>query len=149
MVVALWRWVMDGGTRRIVFMRCSGPPSTVAAGVRSGLASPRFPEDRIRVVRERLCPAAFSADLVERLGWLTEANFSMRSLSADDPCRVHHGDVHRLRLGDGIGALVRRRDLPSAFVFVALSDHCPRIRRSKTPRGARRGDVASLALMAR
>jgi chromate transporter len=97
--------------------------------------------------------AFLRADLVERLGWLTERQL----LDAVAVGQITPGPVFTTAtfvgyvLGGGAGALVATVGifLP-AFVFVALSGLAlPRIRRSPTARAVLDGvNVASLALMA-
>jgi len=159
MVVALWRWAMERRHAGVsVFMPLLGTAAAaapVAAGVFGlwllflvflKIGSVLFGSGYVLL-------AFLRADLVERLGWLTEAQL----LDAVAVGQMTPGPVFTTAtfigyvLGDGIGALVATVGifLP-AFVFVALSGPLvPRIRRSKTAGAVLDGvNVASLALMA-
>jgi len=160
MVVALWRWVMERRHAGVsVFMPLLGTAAAtapVAAGVTFGLWPLFLVFLKIGSVlfgSGYVLLAFLRADLVERLGWLTEAQL----LDAVAVGQMTPGPVFTTAtfigyvLGDGIGALVATVGifLP-AFVFVALSGPLvPRIRRSKTAGAVLDGvNVASLALMA-
>ena len=160
MVVALWRWAMERRHAGVsVFMPLLGTAAAtapVAAGVTFGLWPLFLVFLKIGSVlfgSGYVLLAFLRADLVERLGWLTEAQL----LDAVAVGQMTPGPVFTTAtfigyvLGDGIGALVATVGifLP-AFVFVALSGPLvPRIRRSKTAGAVLDGvNVASLALMA-
>ena len=159
-VVALWRWAMERRHAGVsVFMPLLGTAAAtapVAAGVTFGLWPLFLVFLKIGSVlfgSGYVLLAFLRADLVERLGWLTEAQL----LDAVAVGQMTPGPVFTTAtfigyvLGDGIGALVATVGifLP-AFVFVALSGPLvPRIRRSKTAGAVLDGvNVASLALMA-
>jgi chromate transporter len=159
-VVALWRWGIErrhGGVS--AFMPLLGTAAATApatAGVTFGLWPLFLVFLKIGSVlfgSGYVLLAFLRADLVERLGWLTEAQL----LDAVAVGQMTPGPVFTTAtfigyvLGGGSGALVATVGifLP-AFVFVALSGPLvPRIRRSKAAGAVLDGvNVASLSLMA-
>jgi chromate transporter len=159
-VVAFWRWGMEGRHAGVsAFMPLLGTAAATApaaTGVTFGLWPLFLVFLKIGSVlfgSGYVLLAFLRADLVERLGWLTEAQL----LDAVAVGQMTPGPVFTTAtfigyvLGGGIGALLATVGifLP-AFVFVALSGPLvPRIRRSKTAGAVLDGvNVASLALMA-
>lgn len=159
-VVALWRWGMDrrlaGGSAFMPLLGTAAATAPAAAGVTFGLWPLFLVFLKIGSVlfgSGYVLLAFLRADLVERLGWLTEAQL----LDAVAVGQMTPGPVFTTAtfigyvLGGRSGALVATVGifLP-AFVFVALSGPLvPRIRRSKAAGAVLDGvNVASLALMA-
>jgi chromate transporter len=159
--VALWRWGMDRRHAGVsALMPLLGTAAATAPAAAAGVTFGLWP---LFLVFLKIGSVLFGsgyvllaflrADLVERLGWLTEAQL----LDAVAVGQMTPGPVFTTAtfigyvLAGGTGALVATVGifLP-AFVFVALSGPLvPRIRRSKTAGAVLDGvNVASLALMA-
>src|SRR6267378_7214878 len=158
--VAFWRWAMErrhaGVSAFIPLLGTAAATAPAAAGVTFGLWPLFLVFLKIGSVlfgSGYVLLAFLRADLVERLGWLTEAQL----LDAVAVGQMTPGPLFTTAtfigyvLAGGIGALVATVGifLP-AFFFVALSGPLvPRIRRSPTAGAVLDGvNVASLALMA-
>jgi chromate transporter len=158
--VALWRWGME---RRHAGLSAFMPLLWTGAATAPAAAGTTFGLWPLFLVFLKIGSVLFGsgyvllaflrADLVERLGWLTEAQL----LDAVAVGQMTPGPLFTTAtfvgyvLAGGMGALVATVGifLP-AFVFVALSGPLvPRIRRSETAGAVLDGvNVASLALMA-